>query len=122
VLTTYTIAADDALAFQKTVAALAKTRRKLSIHSAHGIGNARLLGDHRAERRWRLSTRAEVLNHLISFFIKFHIAKLQIRFALLGDEWLYIKIQASPFTSCIDEVCWLLRLWLKQDRRCAAPE
>jgi hypothetical protein len=59
---------------------------------------------------------------LISFFIKFHTAKLQIRFALFGVEWLYIKIQASPFTSCIDEVCWLLRLWLKQEGRYGAPE
>src|SRR5205085_10195996 len=39
---------------------------------------------------------------------------MQIRFALSLLEWLYIKIQASPFSSCIDEVCWLLRLWLKQ--------
>src|SRR5689334_7446393 len=74
----------------------AKIMRKLSIHSVHGIGNARLLGRHRAERRSCLSTRAEVLNHLISFFIKFHTAKPQIRFALLGVEWLYIRIQASP--------------------------
>src|SRR5947208_11405465 len=74
----------------------AKTWQNLSIPRVHGIGNARLIGDHPSERRSRLSTRAEVLNHLISFFIKFHTAKLQIRFALLGDEWLYIKIQASP--------------------------
>jgi hypothetical protein len=50
--------------------------------------------------------RGGVLNGLICFVIKFHIVKVQIRFALFGVEWLYIKIQASPFTSCIDEVCW----------------
>jgi len=62
-----------------------------------------------------------VLIGLISFFTKFHKAKVRIRFALFGVEWLYIRIQASPFTSCIEEVCWLLRLWRKQGRalRCA---
>src|ERR1044071_9640258 len=50
---------------------------------------------------------------VISSLIKFHNEKIQFRFALFGDEWLYIKIQASPFSSCIEEVCWLLRLWRK---------
>jgi hypothetical protein len=45
-----------------------------------------------------------VLIQVISSVIKFHIEKIQIRFALLGDEWLYIKLQAIPFSSCIDEV------------------
>jgi hypothetical protein len=45
-----------------------------------------------------------VLTQVISSLIKFHIEKIQIRFALLGDEWLYIKLQASLFSSCIDEV------------------
>ena len=39
---------------------------------------------------------AGVLIKFISFFIKFHIEKMQIRFALFGDEWLYIKLRASP--------------------------
>jgi len=42
-----------------------------------------------------------VLTQVISLLIKFHIEKMQIRFALLGDEWLYIKLQASPFSSCM---------------------
>src|ERR1041385_1849763 len=54
-----------------------------------------------------------ILMQVISSLIKFHNEKIRIRFALFGDEWLYIKIQASPFSSCIEEVCWLLRLWLE---------
>ena len=54
-----------------------------------------------------------ILMEVISSFIKFHNEKIRIRFALFGDEWLYIKIQASPFSSCIEEVCRLLRLWRK---------
>jgi hypothetical protein len=46
-----------------------------------------------------------ILMQVISSRIKIHIEKSRIAFALFGDEWLYIKIQASPFSSCIDEVC-----------------
>jgi hypothetical protein len=50
---------------------------------------------------------SDFFSHQISY------RKMQIRFALSGHEWLYIKLQASPFSSCIDEV-FMLRLWLKQ--------
>jgi hypothetical protein len=35
---------------------------------------------------------SDFFSHQISY------RKMQIRFALLGDEWLYIKLQASPFS------------------------